>query len=153
MVDDELGGLEGVDLFGVAAQRAHGVAHGGEIDDGGHAGEVLHQDPGRHVGDFSGGLGLGVPVGEEADVGGGDGAVVLVAEEVFKQDAEGEGQAGEVYGGLFGESLQAEVGNGLVAAGESGAALEGVGVHTGFSYGWRLGAELGVDTSGESRGG
>ena len=96
MVDDQLGGLERVDLFGVAAEGAHGVAHGGEIDDGGDAGEVLHEDAGGHVGDLAGGLGLGVPGGEELDVVRGDGAAVFVAEEVFEQDAEGEGQAGEV---------------------------------------------------------
>ena len=52
VVDDELGGLEGVDFVGVAAEGAHGVAHGGEVDDGGNAGEVLHEDAGGHVGDL-----------------------------------------------------------------------------------------------------
>ena len=66
VVDDELGGLERIDLFGVAAEGLHGVAHGGEVDDGGDAGEVLHEDAGGHVGDLAGGLGLGVPGGEEA---------------------------------------------------------------------------------------
>ena len=61
VVDDQLGGLQRVDLFGVAAEGLHGVAHGGEIDDGGDAGEVLHEDAGGHVGDLAGGLGLGVP--------------------------------------------------------------------------------------------
>ena len=62
MVDDQLGGLEGVDLFGIAAEGLHGVAHGGEVDDGGDAGEVLHQDAGGHVGDLAGGFGFGIPV-------------------------------------------------------------------------------------------
>jgi len=96
VVDDELGGLEGVDLFGVATESLHGIAHGSEIDDGGDAGEVLHEDAGGHVGDLAGGLGGGVPLGEEADVVGGDGASVFVAEEVFEQDAEREGELGEV---------------------------------------------------------
>ena len=94
MVDDQLGGLERIDLFRVAAEGLHGIAHGGEIDDGGDAGEVLHEDAGGHVGDLAGWLGLGVPGGEEADVVGGDGVAVFVAEEIFEQDAEGVGKAG-----------------------------------------------------------
>ena len=96
VVDDELGGLQRVDLFGVAAEGAHGVAHGGEVDDGGDAGEVLHEDAGGHVGDLAGGFGGGVPLGEELDVVGGDGASVFVAEEIFEQDAEREREFGEV---------------------------------------------------------
>ncbi len=125
VVDDELGGLERVDLVGVAAEGAHGVAHGGEVDDCGHAGEILHEDAGGHVGDLAGGLGGGVPLGEELDVVGGDGAAVFVAEEVFKQDAEGEGDLGEVV--LF-ERGEGEVGDGLAAGGEGGLGLEGVGM-------------------------
>jgi hypothetical protein len=53
VVDDQFGGLQRVDLFGVAAKGLHGVAHGGEVDDGGNAGEVLHKHAGGHVGDLS----------------------------------------------------------------------------------------------------
>ena len=93
VVDDELGGSEGIDALGIAAEGLDGVAHGGQIDDGGDAGEVLHEDAGRHVGDLAAGLGLGVPVGEELDVGGGDVDAVFAAEQVFEQDLEAEGQA------------------------------------------------------------
>ncbi len=44
MVDDEIDGDERVDLLRVAAEALHAVAHGGEVDDGRHAGEVLHED-------------------------------------------------------------------------------------------------------------
>ena len=93
VVDDQLGGLERVDLLRIAAEDVHGVAHGGEVDDGGDAGEVLHEDAGGHPGDFAGGLGFGIPPGEEFDVVGGDGLAVFVAEEILEQDAEAEGQA------------------------------------------------------------
>ncbi len=53
VVDDQLGGLERVDLLRVAAEGLHGVAHGSEIDDGGDAGEVLHEDAGGHESDLS----------------------------------------------------------------------------------------------------
>ena len=119
--------MERVDLFGVAAEGAHGVAHGGEIDDGGDAGEVLHEDAGRHVGDLARWLGFSVPGGEELDVVGGDGAAVFVAEEIFEQDAEGEREAGEV-GALLGESFEAEEADGGLAAGKGGGGFEGVGV-------------------------
>ena len=39
---------------------------------------------------------MGSQVARKRDVVGGDGAAVFVAEEVFEQDAEGEGEAGEV---------------------------------------------------------
>ena len=43
VVDDELRGDQRVDLVGVAAHVPHRVAHRGQVDDGGHAGEVLHE--------------------------------------------------------------------------------------------------------------
>ncbi len=61
VIDDELGGSEGIDAFGIAAECLDGVAHGGEIDDGGNAGEVLHEDAGRHVSNFAAGLGFRDP--------------------------------------------------------------------------------------------
>ena len=47
VVDDHLGGRERVDLGRVAAEVGHRLAHGGEVDDAGHAGEVLHDHAGR----------------------------------------------------------------------------------------------------------
>ena len=66
-------GWSGIDLLRVATEDFHGVAHGGEVDDGGDAGEVLHENAGGHAGDFAGRLGFRIPFGEEFDVGGGDG--------------------------------------------------------------------------------
>ena len=100
-------GCSGLIFSGSPPRALHGVAHGGEVDDGGDAGEVLHEDAGGHVGDLAGGFGLGVPVGEELDVVGGDGAAVFVAKEIFEQDAEGEGQPGEVDS-LIGKRLETE---------------------------------------------
>ena len=89
-------GMSGLTRVGVAAEGLDGVAHGGEVDDGGDAGEVLHEDAGGHVGDLAAGLGLGVPLGEELDVGGGDVHAVFAAEQIFKQDLEAEGEAAEI---------------------------------------------------------
>ena len=96
VVDDQFGGHERIDALGIAAEGLDGVAHGGEVDDGGDAGEVLHEDAGGHVGDFAAGLGLGVPVGEELDVVGGHVDAVFAAQQVFEQNFQAEGQAAEI---------------------------------------------------------
>ena len=68
VVDDELGGRERVDLRRVAAEGADGLAHGGEVDDAGHAGEVLHDHArGREL-DLGVGLGGGHPRAERLDL-------------------------------------------------------------------------------------
>jgi hypothetical protein len=43
VVDHEVDRRQRVDLLRIAAQLDHRFAHGGEVDHGGHAGEVLHQ--------------------------------------------------------------------------------------------------------------
>ena len=52
MVDDEFDRLKRIDLLRVAAEPHDAVAHGGEIDDRGHAGEVLQQHARGREGDF-----------------------------------------------------------------------------------------------------
>ncbi len=93
VVDDQLDRLERVDLPGVAAQPLHGVAHGGQVDDRRHAGEVLEQHPAGPEGDLAVGLRLGVPRRQRLDVVGRDRDAVLVTQEVLEQDLEGKRQA------------------------------------------------------------
>ena len=50
VVDDEVGGADGVDPIRVAAQTAHRLPHGGEVHHGRHAGEVL--SAGGDMGNF-----------------------------------------------------------------------------------------------------
>ena len=47
VVDDQLGRDQRVDLPRVTAQVPHGLAHGGQVHDGRHAGQVLQEHPGR----------------------------------------------------------------------------------------------------------
>ncbi len=96
VVDDQLRGHERIHALRIAAQRLDRVAHGGEVDDRGHAGEVLHQHARRHVGDFAAGLGLGIPLGQELDIAGGHIHAVFAAQQVFEQNLQAEGQAAEV---------------------------------------------------------
>jgi hypothetical protein len=105
VVDDEVDGLKRVDALWVAAERLQGFAHGCEVDDYGHAGEVLEEDPGRSEADLAVHARIWLPIGERFDVLDGYAATVLIAEEVLEQDTERERQAG---GG--GQHVEAEVG-------------------------------------------
>ena len=52
VVDDEINRDERVDLLRIAVEAGDAVTHGGEIDHGGHAGEILHEDAGGLEGHF-----------------------------------------------------------------------------------------------------
>ena len=53
MIDDEVDRHERIDLLRIAAELGHRVAHRGEIDHRGHAGEILHQHPRRAILDLA----------------------------------------------------------------------------------------------------
>ncbi len=96
VVDDQIDGDERVDLRRVGAELVDRVPHRGEVDDGGDAGEVLHQDPGRLEGDLLAGLSLGVPGRDRLDVVGRHPGAVFEPEAVLEEDLEGVGKAGDV---------------------------------------------------------
>ena len=97
MIDDEFDRHQRIDLVGVPAEGDDGVAHRGEVDDGGHAGEVLHQDALGREGDLlrvvAGGLtvtrGILAPARERLDVGGGDLDAVFVSQQVLQEHLDG----------------------------------------------------------------
>ncbi len=92
MVNHQLDRLQRVDGAGIAAQGSHGVAHGGQIGDGGHAGKVLQQHAGGDEGNFLFRLAARLPSGQCGNVIGFDEAAVFVAQQVFEQDFQGVGQ-------------------------------------------------------------
>ena len=96
VVDHQFRRDQRIHALRIAAQRLDGVAHRGQVDDRGHAGEVLHQHARRHVGNLAAGLGLGVPLGQELDIAGGHVDAVLAAQQVFKQDLQAEGKPAQV---------------------------------------------------------
>ena len=96
VVDHELGRRQRVDLRGVAAQLGDRVAHRGEVDDRGHAGEVLHQHARGREGDLLARLRLRVPARERLDVLGAHRTIALGAQQVLEQDLQRERQAGDV---------------------------------------------------------
>ena len=81
VVDHELGGELWIRLRRVAAEVVHRVAHGGEVDDRGHAGEVLVDHARRREGDLPRGIVLRDPLRDRLDVLLGRGA-----EDVLEQD-------------------------------------------------------------------
>ena len=86
-------GCSGLTRFGIAAEPRDAVAHGREIDDGGHAGEVLQQHARRRERDLLLRRALDVPARERLDVGRLHEAAVLVAQQVLEQDLQRERQA------------------------------------------------------------
>ncbi len=127
MVDDEVDRHQRVDLLRVAAERGHRVAHRREVDDGGDAGEILHQDAGRAEGDLGLGLALVVePGGDALDVGLFDRLAVLVAQQVLEQHLHREGQFRDALQPVLLGFLQRVIMVGLVTHAELFAALEAV---------------------------
>ena len=109
VVDDEIDRRQRIDLLRVAAELLHRVAHGGEVDDRGHAGEVLHQHARRAIGDLAVGAAVLQPGGDRLDVVDRDGAAVLVAQQVLQQHLQRDRQARDVAeAGLLGGG-QAEI--------------------------------------------
>ncbi len=124
MVDDQLGRLQGIDAFRITAQLRHGVAHGGEVDHGRHAGKVLHQHARRSKGDFHVGFGLRVPVEQSFDVRPRDSLFVLIAQQVLQQYPQCARQAADVV--RPGQFAQAEYFVGLAPDLERVAGVEAV---------------------------
>ncbi len=97
VVDDEFDRHERIDLVRVAAEGDDGVAHRGQVDDGGHAGQVLHEDALGREGDLlrvlAGGLTVTrrilAPPRERLDVGGGDLDAVFVSQQVLQEHLDG----------------------------------------------------------------
>ena len=96
VVDHEVDVDQRVDRLRVAADLRHRVAHRRQVDDGGHAGEVLHQHPRGLEGDLDAGLGRGVPGGDRLDVVGGHRDPVLEPQHVLQQHLDRVGQPGDV---------------------------------------------------------
>ncbi len=127
VVDHELGRHQRVDLRRVAAHLCDRVAHRRQIDDGGHAGEVLHQHARWRERDLLARLLLRIPAGESFDVGGAHRTRSLVAQQVLEQHLQRERQPRHVKA-----LLQRVEAKDLVAAltyGERVLGAEAVGWH------------------------
>ena len=94
VVDDQLGRRQRVDLLGIATEVGHRLAHGGQVDDARHPGEVLHEHAGRRVLDLGVGLALGLPLRHRADGVGRGVLAVLGAQEVLQEHLQAVRQVG-----------------------------------------------------------
>ncbi len=128
MVDDELRRDLGTDPRGVAAEVAHRVAHRREIDDRGHAGEVLVKDAGRAKRDRPSRLVLRVPRRDRLDV-----VRVGRAEDVLEQDLQRVRQPGNVVTRL--QRVEAEDLELFASDAQRAPCAEGVGHQTDFTSG------------------
>src|SRR5208283_2440883 len=106
VVDDQLRGEKGIDALGIAAHFLNRFAHRGQVHDGGDAGEILQQDARGHKGNFFL-FAAGLPACERADIFGANGASILAAQQVFQQNAEGEGQPDELSEALLFQLFEA----------------------------------------------
>ncbi len=101
VVDDQLGGRERVDRGRVATEVAHGLTHGGQVDDRRDTGEVLHDHPRGRVLDLLAGLTVSVPSGDRPDIVCSDVRAVLGAQQVLQQHLEAVRQAGDIEAVAF----------------------------------------------------
>src|SRR4051812_1563501 len=92
MVDDEVHRLQRIDQSRIAAQSGERIAHGSEIDDSGHAREILQEHASGAKRDFFLDSALDVPAGKRTDVVGFDELSVFVAQQVFEENLEAEGE-------------------------------------------------------------
>ena len=130
MVDDQIDRHQRVDAGGLAAELGDGVAHGGQIDHGGNAREILHQHAGGAEGDLLLGLALvDQPLGAANDVFLGHGAPVLEAQQVFKHDLHRIRQARDALQPVLFGLFQRKVMIGLRSDDERLAAFEAVERH------------------------
>ena len=93
VIDDQIGRADGVDGERITAEFADGVAHGGEIDQGGDTGKVLQDHSGRFEGNFNafGVLLVVLPVEDLLDIDLSDVEPVAVAHGRFQKDSDGVG--------------------------------------------------------------
>ncbi len=128
VVDDQVAGDDRIDPVGVSAHLGHGIAHGREIHDAGHTGEVLEDHPRRHEGEFRA-VGLRrLPSGERLDMLLRGHPLTAPPEGVLQQHTHREGEAVEVADPLPGELGEAIDRNRLGSARECAAGAEGIGL-------------------------
>jgi hypothetical protein len=121
-------GSMAADLF--AQARGH-AAHGRQVGQQRHAGEVLQHHARHHERDLVAAVGVGEPVGQLAHMRWRDLGAVAVAQHRFEHDAHGHRQAGDL-GELFGQGRQRIELAGFARGRPEG--LEGAGKLVGYRF-------------------
>jgi hypothetical protein len=115
-----------VDPGRIPAEPGHGRAHGGQVDHGGHAGEVLQQHPGRLERDLDSGRVARIVGGQGLDVFAGDQPAVLGSQHRLEQDLDRVRQAAQVAKPAFVERSETKVPTAARAGVELGQRTEGI---------------------------
>ena len=84
VVNDEVYRGQGVNLSSIAPETLNGFTHGSQIHNRWYAGEILHQHPGRAIGNFSVCMSIFQPPCQSLDVLLGNRVAILPAQEVFQ---------------------------------------------------------------------
>src|SRR5690606_26663903 len=151
VVDHQLRGDLGVDLLRAATQAGDGVAHGGQVDHAGHAGEVLQHHARGHERDLGVRLGPRIPARHRLDVLAAHGhPAVLVPEQVLQQDLHGAGEVGQVE--VATEPRQAGAGVGPPVDLQAVAGGERIGPGGGSWWGQGVAGTLAQSTGPGARG-
>jgi hypothetical protein len=129
VVDHQVDRLERVDPLRIPAELRDRVAHGGEVDDDGDAGEVLEEDARGRERDLAVAAGVGLPACKRLDVAARDRSAVLGAEEVLEQDPEREGEAVDVPDAGLRKRFETVHRPGAAGGGNAGAAVEAIERH------------------------
>ncbi len=123
MVDDQFRRQERVDAVWIGAHVLGSGAHGGQIHDRGHAGEVLHEHSRRHERDLACRFGIWLPARHGLDLLASDRDAVLAPQQVLEKNLQRQRQPlDRQAGGL--QSLQAEDLETAVADAQRGARAE-----------------------------
>ncbi len=100
VIDHQVGGNERIGALGIGAHCAQRIAHGRQIDHARNAGEILQQHAGRAEVDFLRWR-ADFPFRDVLDIGRLDGRAVFGAQQIFEQNLDGIGNAGDVRAALF----------------------------------------------------
>ena len=125
VIDDQVDRHQRIDLLRVAAQLGHRIAHGGQIDDAGHAGEILHQHARRAIVDFVIRLAGTQPRDQRLEIGDRDCRAIFKTQQIFEQYLHRIREPADVAE-LFGRSGEAVIGKALAADGERAAGVQAV---------------------------
>ena len=109
MIDDQFHGYQRIDRGGIASQVFDCVAHGGEIDDCGDAGEILHQYAGRMIGNLNWDLIGFLPIGDGCNIFRFHSVMIEFSEEIFNENPDRERQPADRAQAFFLEFPDIEI--------------------------------------------
>ena len=107
VVHHEINRNQRLDAGGVQAQLSRLAAHGSQVRQKRHTGEVLQHHAAHHKGDFLRALGVGLPVGQAGHVGRQHLPAIAVAHHALEHDAQGQGEPVDV--GVFTRQLRQRI--------------------------------------------